>query len=1073
MALQPIDFPFVAGQDESSNTKVLSLPRLKRAVNARCLKQNQFRKIRGTEAIGLATVDPIGISPGVAPIGPVRLFTHGDQLLAAGEGSLFTLSEAADRWEEVEDGVVATVQSKLAIGHYASRDVASCSVARTDDFTVYAWFSTKYTAAAVTSYHLHVMVTDNATGAGSGGTLVELSSAAVANINPSVKCIALGSKVSVFWGESVSSVNRIRYLDITSPTSGPYPTGDQGTNLINGGQWQTAQFFDVANHGSGYVIAYVTAGTVAFARYNASHVLQATSAAIAITGDEARVGIVGNLADGDATNHLCIVSDVSDSSGTASRIVVYGLDDDMDTVSTYTDTSEPLCIGIAFGEFGDGFHSQLAYGTADSLRVKYFTDGDLATQSGFIPNAFVCGKPIGRDGKSYLMVQYRTSQPNSVAQLVRIDPGFGAARANLVSKPEVSINRGQAVSELTTGTNTIVDAAGSVAFVDDVLHVCVPVVDRYSGPITAESPTAQTLDADGVTDQSPQTVIRIGADAWAFAFGERDRYMPVALGGYTFLGGGTVLQFDGKRLVEIGFVGYPDLTAADLVADTSGGNLADGTYTYAFVWEWPDYLGNRQQSAAKFVECTVTGGGGNGKITITGPPGLGLTLKHWRIQGGDGRPISLAIYRSRSSEEDADGGTPSLHRLEGRGDTIDTFVAPFLENNPNAEDSIGTYEDTYNSTAILLLTREPLYTSTLGASELDNVPPPPARFLVAHDDRLIGIDDTNPRQLFYTKQMFTGSGTAWNETLVIPLEEDGIALASQDGNLIVFCRHGIFTVIGRPADNTGATTGYEPPQRLSTELGCTNPRSVLATPAGTFFESTRGIHVLPRGGNNPEFIGKAVEDTLASYPVITSVCHVEAESTVLFACVDQESDPATATGRVLAYQYDIGQWFVREYAGKPVSSMVVHQGNLVLGIYEDAADCTVWREDAGWDDAEGNFVGWTIETGDLRLGGFAGMHRINHLTVLAERLGTCRLQIREQVDGGGWSQPVAWNATTTEEEFLRHYQTMRPKGTAHRFEFRELQFGDVVDSEGLAVTGVSLAATQLSGATRLAAHKMG
>lgn len=1064
MPLQSYEIPFVAGQDEGTNVKVVVTPRLRRAVNLRSVRTGELSKIRGMAAIGTATVDPIGVSAGISPVGPVQLFTHGQQLVACSETSLFTLSEATvpSKWEEVEDGIATKLQGKLSLGHYGAKDIASCGVAATSTFTVYAWFTTRYSAAAVSAYELHVMTVDNATGAGSAGTKVTINGTTSSDINPSVKLIALGSKVTVFWAEIVSGLSRIRYLDITSATSGPYPASDAGTTLITGGVWATAQFYDIANHGSGYVVAYWNGSGVVAARYNSSHALQATASALSVTGTLPRVGVCGNLVDGLSTIHVGIVTD---NGSAASRVVVYGLSDAIATQSTYTDTSEPYALSIAMGEF-DGTRSQMVYGTqSEGVRLKYFAGGSLVNQSGKIPNAYVCGKPIGRSAKSYFAIQYYTSRPNSCAAIVRVDPGFdGAARADATARPEVSINRGQAVAALSTGSVTGNDAAHCVSYVGDELKLCFPVVDRFSGPITAADPTG---DAGAGTTN---VVERIGVDGWSFKFGARDRYRSVQVGGYTFLGGGSVLQFDGKRIVELGFWSYPDVPDASLVASTSGGNMADGTYTYAFCWEWVDYLGNRHQSAVKFATATITGGGGAGKVTITAPPGMPLTFKRWRIQGDDSRPVVLAIYRSRSDIEDVDGGQASVHRLEGSG------VAAFLENDPNAVTSIGTYVDTYNSTTIALVTRELIYTSSLGASELDNVPPPPATELVAHDGRLFGIDARNPRQLWYTKQGFEGSALAWNETLIVPLEEEATALASQDGNLIVFSARSVYTVIGRPADNTGASTGYEPPQRLSTEVGCPAEyaRTVCATPAGTFFRNARGIQLLPRGGGNAEFVGKAIQDTLALYPIVTSVTHVSAENSVLFALVDSETLSDVPAGVVLAFDYAIGQWFTREYRGAPIASMTVHQGNLAVGVYSSGSSATVWREDSGWDDATGAFVGWTIETGDIRTGGFSGSQTVNFATLLGERRGSCQVQIREQVDlATSWSSAVAWDLTTAEAELLRRYQTKSRKSTRLRLEIQETQSGVVVDTEGLAVTGMLLEAAPLRGGARLASARQG
>lgn len=1073
MALQPHELLFVGGIDEGTNQKVIAFPRLRRAQNLRSIRTGELSKIRGMAAVGTADIDDFSAQLN----GPVQLFTHGDQLVACGEESLFTLSEAASpsKWEEIEDGIETTLTGKQVLGHYGHRDIVACACGAISAFAVYAWFSAKYEADAIDTYELHVMTVDRTTGAGSAASLVTIAGTNSETINPCVRVIPLGSKVTVFWAETVSGLNRIRYLDVTSATSGPYPLSDNGTTLITGGVWGTPQFFDVAVHGSGYVVAYTNATDVVTARYNSSHAAQATAPGIAYAGTLPRVGVVGNMTDGSSTIHVAVVTDNGDNT---SRIQVFGLSDAIATISTYTDASEPECNSVACGEF-DGARSQMVYGTeTEGVRLKYIAGGSLVNQSSKIPNTYVCGKPIGRDGRSYFVVQYKTSRPNSVACLVRINPGFGEDISFVNPRPEVNLNRGRAVDVL--GTFNVEDAegagfgdqAGSVMWLNDELTVCIPAVDRFSGPITAAGVSDPAANPTGTTSEALATttnvVERIGVDAWEFSFGERDRYQSAKVGGYTFLGGGSVLAFDGKRCVELGFISYPDVQDSDLVAATSGGDLEDGTYTYAFVWEWHDYLGQRHQSAAKFCQVAVSGGGGNGKVTITAPPGLPLTFKQWRTYGNDSRPIVLAIYRSRSDQEDLEGGTATMNRLEGSG------VAPFLENDPTEVTSIGEYVDTYNSDTILLVTRELLYTSSLGAGELDNVPPPPSRRIVAHDGRLFGIDDANPRQIWYTKQAFEGSAPAWNETLIIPLEEEATALASQDGNLIVFFASGISTVIGRPADNTGASTGYEPPQKLSTEVGCpaTYARAVCPTPAGTFFRNERGIQLLPRGGAAAEFVGKSVQDTLASYPVVTSVVHVPAENSVLFACVTAESLSPAPTGIVLAFDYAIGQWFTRTYRSAPISSMTIHRGNLAVGVYDDDDAATIWREDSGWDDATGAFVSTLLETGDIRLGGLGGMHTLNHLLVLGERKGTCQLQIREKVDGSSYSTPVTWALTSAEAELPRHYQTKQRKASTHRIELSETQSGGTVDTEGFAYTGLRLEAAPL-GRSKLALAKMG
>lgn len=74
-------------------------------------------------------------------------------------------------------------------------------------------------------------------------------------------------------------------------------------------------------------------------------------------------------------------------------------------------------------------------------------------------------------------------------------------------------------------------------------------------------------------------------------------------------------------------------------------------------------------------------------------------------------------------------------------------------------------------------------------------------------------------------------------------------------------------------------------------------------PSGLMFESSRGVYALTRG-LELSHIGKPVEDTLASYPTITSAVLVPAENQVRFTANNADE----TAGSVLVYDYLAGQW---------------------------------------------------------------------------------------------------------------------------------------------------------------------
>jgi hypothetical protein len=255
------------------------------------------------------------------------------------------------------------------------------------------------------------------------------------------------------------------------------------------------------------------------------------------------------------------------------------------------------------------------------------------------------------------------------------------------------------------------------------------------------------------------------------------------------------------------------------------------------MWEYVDYLGNRAQSAPYIVQnITIDSvAGDEASATLGGPFRIPHTLRHWMLPGDDDRRVIWSIYST------APGGT-TLNRLEGSGVTA-------FEENPMGVTSasrIDSYADTFNRDTIAITSRELLYTSQLGSSELPNMMPPPTNIIAAHEGRIVFVDAEDPTSVGYTKIQFPGTAPAWNQALRIQFEVPITALASQDGNLIAFSRSRVYTVTGVGLDNLGATGGYNAPQLLSGHVGCEKPRSVLPAPPGLFFQSGQGIEILLR-----------------------------------------------------------------------------------------------------------------------------------------------------------------------------------------------------------------------------------
>lgn len=1041
-----LEFPLTGGLDESTNRKVLAAPRLRSVTNGRIRERGMVRKRRGTDAFANGTID----SGTPTPVGPVRLVSHGRQTLVTSEDSLLTVGANGTRLEELDVLPTLTLERVTRLGHYGNVNVVAAACAQSSVLRVYAWATFDGT-----SYELHIQATDLDRGAGPAATKVPL-----AQPTQAVKClkaIALGSKVTVFWGESTFA---IRYIDITSSTKGPFLT-TTGITLVSDAVQTSPQWFDVAPHSTDeYVLVYRSAvGFYKVQRRSAISHSQTTTNTFALS---AGAGPIFGIAGNSTTNNIAVVIGNTDASP-ANAFTVYWYDDNIAQTNTRGFTPG-VTLGaiavrsIAVARFTAGASGDIVVGV-DSIqgagalaRLMTVDESDLLNDktSQRLYNASINAKPWSHNNEVFCSLRYYASQANSFIGVVKMYTGQSARAFGYYAALETQFRAGQ-------GPGTpLDDSAGSVIYsatAPGVAIIPVAAVERYSPPGTVADPTGDaTVDTAGGESTGNQALSIVGLDAFEFNHQSRSRWMTAQVGQYTCFSGGLLTAFDGRRALEIGWAAYPEVASTNIAQTNSTGTLVNGTYQYGFCWEQVDYLGNRSQSAMKTVtDKEITGT--NDTFTISQVRPLKLSRRQWNTGGDDSRKVVLAVYRS---PEDV----LLLNRLEGGG------AALFAENVISGITStVDNYVDGNNSDTMNLAARELSY-STFGAGELQNMMTPASNIVCGHENRLFFVWAEYPNVVGYTKQQFPGTALAWNATLVIVFDDEVQALASQDGNLIAFAETRIFTVRPTPADNTGASTGYDPPQLLSGQLGCKagSARSVLATPIGVVFESRRGIEVLPRGGGDPQFIGDAVRDTFEDFPIITSVLHVPENSEILWSCVTAES--VSGTGIVLVFDYRNQVWFTRNYQDKPITDMVLTDGDVVFGIYDSSSALTLWKEDGGFDDGNDAWQGLSFELSDIMYSGPNSGQRVNRATFLGECLGACGISTEESVDSGETWREKRTRLMLPHDTMQHQHDVVQCKARAHSFRVSEVE-GTTVDTEGFALAMVRIDGQGFAAASKL------
>jgi hypothetical protein len=241
-----------------------------------------------------------------------------------------------------------------------------------------------------------------------------------------------------------------------------------------------------------------------------------------------------------------------------------------------------------------------------------------------------------------------------------------------------------------------------------------------------------------------------------------------------------------------------------------------------------------------------------------------------------------------------------------------------------------------------------------------------ARRVVQHGDVVAALSDSKQRILFSAPGV-PGDGLWFSPAFVADVEDTSplVALASLDGRLYAFSRTGIHVIDGTGYAENG-TGGYSLPQRLATDGGCVEPRSVAATPSGILFQSPAGISMLSRSRQVTLF-GGAVQDALTAYPTIQAATVDPQTSRVMFQCVDSGGSGAT-----LVYDYLASVWTTATRGDN-----VAAKGAAVIGgVYHYVTSAgAVHSETTGYLD-NASWIGQTWETGWIKLTGLQGYQRV-------------------------------------------------------------------------------------------------
>lgn len=469
---------------------------------------------------------------------------------------------------------------------------------------------------------------------------------------------------------------------------------------------------------------------------------------------------------------------------------------------------------------------------------------------------------------------------------------------------------------------------------------------------------------------------------------------------------GLIYNFDGARIHPHGL--FQRGLLGSITPATSGGSLADGVYQLAIVYQWKDARGNEFYSEPVLYSGTVSGGGGNGKITVT---------PYNNLVDAEVLPdMNIYLYNS-----DTDGAVYYLRKYIANdatavtGSTYD--FATTITSNPTIRSNGG----------VLSPTAPPAAYSAYSDGT--------TAFVIPYDDR---------EAIWVSKPIEENVAAEFSNQLVYRVPEGGnnTAIASLDGRTIIFKEDSIRYFVGTPPNALGQL-GYSGTQPISSDVGCTEPRSVVEGPFGIVFKSNKGLYLLDRG-MQVSYIGAPVEtynsDTIYSGDLMRDI---------------QQVRWCTSSGVTLVWDYFHNAWSVYTSSAW------------------DPIDATVWQGNYTWVDASGNVhvedstvftdnateYDVVIRSRWVKLGSLNGFQRVRRVGVVGEygdaSADTLQLKMYYDYNDSTAVQTITHDASAVSPSANDPFR-LRARTTRQKCEAIQVELTETSDSSaGLYLSGLT------------------
>lgn len=306
---------------------------------------------------------------------------------------------------------------------------------------------------------------------------------------------------------------------------------------------------------------------------------------------------------------------------------------------------------------------------------------------------------------------------------------------------------------------------------------------------------------------------------------------------------------------------------------------SSGDYQYVATWSYVDPSGVRHETGPGNVITTTSEATA---VISLNTPGTGARLTLDDLDS----PWRLRLYRTTN------GGTlfyDAVEQIDGWSSTLPPVpgaaVAPHMLSDSEIQ------------------TREAFY---IDAGEAPNDAPPSATFGAVGLLRVFLAGLFRPYRVQFSKETLRGEAPAFPDLSAfwIDFPSRVTGLAAMDDAVIVFEQTRISIISGSGPDNRGV--GGFSVREIATGIGCSDWRSVVTAPQGTFFAGNGTIWLLPRGFGVPLNVGANYSRTLQTHRVIGAT-FAEYDDTQAIQFLIESADGSAS--KRLVYVISRGAWF--------------------------------------------------------------------------------------------------------------------------------------------------------------------